>query len=210
MLHKEYTQIKKSSICPICHNESFTLSVKKYRKDLDLYEILTSCENCSHHKTNVLTLSENKGTRIKLKINSSKDLDTLIAKSNTASIRIKELGVEIDPAAASQGEIMSVKDVLSKIKHLITCMQSEENKEHALFLLERLNSILNNDSFTPFELDIEDTYGNSMVFSKKITTQLLTKEENEKHRIEIVLEKGNQAKECKKAIHLYLKNLGKL
>uniref|UniRef100_A0A8D8RUR1 Zinc finger protein ZPR1 n=1 Tax=Cacopsylla melanoneura TaxID=428564 RepID=A0A8D8RUR1_9HEMI len=73
---------------------------------------------------------EEKGVRIKLKVETQKDLNRNVVKSDFTAIKIPELDFEI-PSQSQKGEVTTVEGVLDRIVRGLSQDQETRRKEHA-------------------------------------------------------------------------------
>jgi zinc finger protein len=98
----------------------------------------------------------------------------------TATIKIPELGVQIDPGPACQGFVTNIEGVLDRIENIVRgalIWAENEERENAITLLDQIARA--RLGAMPFTLIIEDPSGNSAIISEKVKkTPLETDIEN--------------------------------
>ena len=98
----------------------------------------------------------------------------------TATIKIPELGVQIDPGPACQGFVTNIEGVLDRIENIVRgalIWAENEERENATTLLDQIARA--RAGALPFTLIIEDPSGNSAIISEKVKkTPLATDIEN--------------------------------
>lgn len=145
--------------CPACGKE--TLSAKDY-----LYEtpqvgklVLSNweCESCNFRLRDVKPYETQEPIRIELDVECEEDLSSLVYRSAFASMNIPELGVEIEPASASQGNLTTVRGLLEIVRDSVggICEGGCEKIELAM------------DGRTRFRLVIDDPSGTSFIKNNK-------------------------------------------
>lgn len=202
-----FKKIIEKETCPVCFSSYSTISIREYRKNPPIYEILTSCRVCGYHSYNVVILSDDIPKKKVLTIKRHEDMDIRIVKSNTATIRIKKLGVDIEPAAASQGEIFTVHSLLRKIEGIIRAFTTEENKQSAERLLKKIKIISEDTVFSEFEISLEDPFGDSTFLGGNIEEVPFTVDELRDLKIDTVEQMGKTKEKMKKRIKDHIKDL---
>jgi zinc finger protein len=106
------------------------------------------------------------------------DIDARVVRSTSGTIRIPELGVEIEPGPASESFISNIEGVLDRVADILEMVVrwNEDGKiQRAQELLLRIEKIKAGE----FEITviIEDPMGNSAIISEKATHRELTTEE---------------------------------
>ena len=69
------------------------------------------CTKCGYRGSDVFPEKVKEPRTLKLRVEKREDLNILIARSSTATIRIPEIGAEINPGPASQGFITTVEGI---------------------------------------------------------------------------------------------------
>ncbi|MBR9689764.1 MAG: ZPR1 zinc finger domain-containing protein [Candidatus Altiarchaeota archaeon] len=114
-----------------------------------------NCE-CGYKGTDVFPEKIHEPRSLILKVNG--DLNTLVARSSTGTIRIPEIGAEIKPGPASQGFITTIEGILLRIRKVF---HTKPNKIDALL------------SGEPFTLVIKDPAGTSAIDSPDARIDIL-------------------------------------
>ncbi len=155
------------TICPICGKNSLLL-VEVYKDIPHFGKVLLAswrCSNCGYRHVDVFSLDFKEPTRYVLKVKDVKDLHAKVIRSSSATIRIPELGVIIEPGPISQGFITNVEGVLERvenaIKSLIVLSESSDDREKCAIALRKIN--LARKGKFEFTLIIEDPFGISMI-----------------------------------------------
>ncbi|CAG0899414.1 unnamed protein product [Darwinula stevensoni] len=163
----EATEIE--SLCVNCGENGITkllLTKIPYYKDVIVSSF--SCLHCGNINNDLQSASpiEEKGVRIKLRVESMRDLNRQVMKSDYASVTIPELDFEI-PRKSQKGEISTVEGVLQRT---ITGLQQEqplrksldaENAQKIEEFIQKIQGLLElKQSFT---LIVDDPSGSSFV-----------------------------------------------
>jgi len=154
--------------CPLCGG---TINVSEY-----LYEapcvgklILAAgkCGVCGYRWSDVRLAESHGFKRIRMVVEKPGDLNALVIRSSTASIKIPELGVEINPGYGSTGYITTVEGVVRDIydKTQFICSDEDAPRENCLEKLELINRALN--GALRFTIILEDPMGVSKIVSDK-------------------------------------------
>uniref|UniRef100_A0A8D8R8Z7 Zinc finger protein ZPR1 n=2 Tax=Cacopsylla melanoneura TaxID=428564 RepID=A0A8D8R8Z7_9HEMI len=109
---------------------------------------------------------EEKGVRIKLKVETQKDLNRNVVKSDFTAIKIPELDFEI-PSQSQKGEVTTVEGVLDRIVRGLSQDQETRRKEHAEAaaqidaFIDKVTNLKQLES--PFTMILEDISGNTFI-----------------------------------------------
>ncbi|AEA47287.1 ZPR1 zinc finger domain-containing protein [Archaeoglobus veneficus] len=137
-----------------------------------------SCE-CGFKHADSIVVNVKEPVRFTIKIN-RENLYTKVIRSTSGTIRIPELGVDIEPGPASQAFITNLEGVLARVEDIVRMARSwnvddEEKVARCDEILERIrNTVEGKDELT---LILEDPFGNSLILSENAVREVLTSEE---------------------------------
>ena len=174
------------SNCPVCGGEN-TLEITNRTDNIpyfgDILETAVSCKNCGYQSSDSISLEHNEPMRFKLKIDSSK-LSSRVAKSQTATISIPDLGLKVEPGPKSQGYVSNVEGILNRFESAVLRAIKLEGEsidpdvqENALNIIDCLTQIKLGELSALMIL--EDPFGNSVI-DDDVDKEILTPEEAEK------------------------------
>lgn len=170
--------------CPICHTE---IIINWQRDDIpyfgEVMYITGVCENCKFRFTDTMILASKEPMRYELSIEGLEDLNARVIRSTSGTIRIPELGIDVEPGTISQSYVTNIEGVLQRIMDvLITASKWSVDDEEKFARSQELMSILGEvmEGKRKIVLVIEDPLGNSAIVSKKVKAIKLTREEAEK------------------------------
>ncbi len=166
------------SVCPLCHKELLTNWVPDNIPFFGEVMHITSMCECGFRYSDTLILAESKPVRYELKIKNQDDLDARVVRSTSGTIRIPELGVEIEPGPASESFISNIEGVLDRVEEIlgmVTRWGEQEKTERAMELLSILEKIKSGN----YEITVivEDPLGNSAIIAENATKSELTADE---------------------------------
>lgn len=175
------------SDCPVCGGEK-TLKVTNRTDNIpyfgDILETAVSCKNCGYQTSDSISLEQNDPVRFTLKIDDSK-LNTRVAKSQTATITLPDLGLKVEPGPKSQGYVSNVEGIINRFESaVVRAMKLEgdeidpDAQENALNIIDYLAKIKMGELSTV--LILEDPFGNSVIDDDDAQKELLTPEEANK------------------------------
>ncbi|RLF25909.1 MAG: hypothetical protein DRM97_00285 [Thermoprotei archaeon] len=170
--------------CPYCHAK--TLRITEVVHTIPYFgEVLivtTKCECCGYKHTSVSSLGFKRPTRYVVEVEKEEDLNIRVIRSGTATIRIPELGILIEPGPIAQGEITNIEGVLTSVKELVEGLlqtaESEEERESCRRFLAQIERALKGE--LRFTFIIEDPLGSSALIAEdsgKVKTEPISSEE---------------------------------
>ncbi|KAG8283180.1 nucleolar zinc-finger protein [Homalodisca vitripennis] len=130
------------------------------------------CPHCGFENNEIQSAGEieEKGVRITLEVQSEKDLNRQIIKSDYTSIRIPEVDFEI-PSQSQKGEVTTVEGIIDRAITGLTQDQEVRRAEHTEIakqvddFIEKLKKLKTVAS--PFTMILEDISGNTFVSNPK-------------------------------------------
>lgn len=138
-----------------------------------------SCDNCNYRFSDVFITKQNKPIEYKLKITAKSDLSSRVVRSSSATIEIPELGVKIEPAAASEAFVTNVEGILTRVADVVSqakkYAEDEKTEKKAENLLEQIKAL--KKGMGEVTIIIKDPLGNSVIVNKKAKTRELEQEE---------------------------------
>ena len=155
--------------CPVCGRHG--LRIEDYLYDMPLIgEIILStgkCSYCNYRYNDVRIVEAKPLQKIIYKVEKLDDLNALVVRASTATIKILELGGEIKPGPAAQGFITTIEGVLYMFKDIaeFLCSSGEVDEKTCKEKFKWLDDAVNGK--VKFTFVIEDPEGVSMVISKE-------------------------------------------
>ncbi len=168
--------------CPVCSAQmQFCWETQDIPYFGEAMLIAGVCD-CGFRHSDTILLTQKEPARDTLAVETVEDLDARVIRSSSGTIRVPELGVDIEPGFASESYISNVEGVLDRIEGIVsfaTCSAREaENLESTKRGEEILEMIaLARKGEFPLTLIIEDPLGNSAIASEKAVKSPLTEED---------------------------------
>ncbi len=174
-----------TSNCPICNAEiTFDWETKDIPHFGEAMVIAGVCESCGFRLSDTILLSQGEPVRYTITIEEVEDLNARVIRSTSGTIRLPELGINVEPGPASDAYISNVEGVLQKVKGIVAFATKsardagvEENTRRGECILERIEQAMN--GIGPLTIILEDPLGNSAIVSEKAVSTRLTPEECE-------------------------------
>lgn len=173
--------------CPVCstpgESRSCTLQIPHFK---EIIIMSFNCENCSYHNGEVMVGGEisDKALKITLNVKSREDLNRELIKSETASIILPDINLELVPGTLG-GKFTTVEGILNDIYKNLNdnnpfTGDSSDNEQSAHFK-KNIDAVLSFSKLEqPFTLIIEDSLSNSYVQKYADNEENLIVEERER------------------------------
>lgn len=158
------------SMCMRCGESGLTrLMLHKIPYFRELIIASFACEYCGERNNEVTFGGEIQlqGCSVELKVTTERDLDRQLIKSDSATVRIRELDFEIPPMT-QKGEISTIEGILRTAAKNLSMYQAErmaaapEVGAKVAEIILSLSRMASGD-FLPFTLVVDDPAGNSFV-----------------------------------------------
>lgn len=166
------------SVCPLCSKELVTNWVEDNIPFFGEVMHITSICECGFRYSDTLILAQRKPVHYELKIKTPDDIDARVVRSTSGTIRIPELGIDIEPGPASESFVSNIEGVLDRVAEILGMASRWGEKEKTERALELL-SIIEKIKAGEYEITviIEDPLGNSAIIAKNATSRELTADE---------------------------------
>jgi zinc finger protein len=170
------------SSCPVCFSEmDFSWETQDIPYFGEAMIIAGTC-SCGFRHSDTILLGQNEPARYTLEVTEIDDLDARVIRSSSGTIRVPELGVDIEPGPASDCYISNIEGVLARITDMVAFATRSARQAGDVDRTRRGEEILENIGQAlkgQFKLTflIEDPLGNSAIASEKAVRSGLTDEE---------------------------------
>ncbi|WP_406671275.1 ZPR1 zinc finger domain-containing protein [Methanolobus sp. ZRKC4] len=168
--------------CPLCHEE---LIINWQGDDIpyfgEVMHITARCD-CSFRFADTIILAQRDPVRYELKIENSEDLHSRVVRSTSGTIRIPELGIDVEPGSISESYVTNIEGVLDRILNVVITatkwsVDDEEKHSRGLEIQKTLEEVIEGKGF--LTVIIEDPFGNSAIISDKAKSYALSPEDSE-------------------------------
>jgi zinc finger protein len=138
--------------------------------------------DCGYRHSDTILLAQKEPVRFSLQVTGIEDLDARVIRSSSGTLRIPELGVDIEPGFASDSYISNVEGVLDRVEGVVSFATQSARAEKSQEAIEKGEEILENINLAkagrfPLTLIIEDPLGNSAIDSEKAVKSTLLDED---------------------------------
>lgn len=139
---------------------------------------ITSICGCGFRYSDTLIFAEREPVHYEMKVQCRDDLDARVVRSTSGTIRIPELGVDIEPGPASESFISNIEGVLDRVEEVLE-MVMRWGEEDKTWRAQEILSIIEKTRAGEHEITvvIEDPLGNSAIIADKAERRKLTDDE---------------------------------
>ena len=149
----------------------------------EVMHIASLCD-CGFRFADTLILSQRDPMRYELEVNGPEDVNSRVIRSTSGTIRIPELGIDVEPGSISDSYVTNIEGVLDRILNVVMSAtrwaEQEDDAEKISRGLE-VQQILRDtmDGKRALKVIIEDPFGNSAIISDKVVSVVLDNAEAE-------------------------------
>lgn len=166
--------------CPVCHREvTLNLAIEDIPYFGEIMLTSMTCA-CGFKHADYVILGVKEPVRYRVKVDPT-SLFFRVIRSTSGTIRIPELGIDIEPGPASLAYITNVEGVLHRIRDILNMVEQWEDREkveRAHELLHIIDEILSGRY--EVTLIVEDPFGNSAIIGEGVEREMLSVEEASK------------------------------
>jgi zinc finger protein len=140
------------------------------------------CPSCGWRHTDFIPAEGKKPGAWSLEINNRDMLSIRIVRSSSCTVKISELGLEVEPGGATTGYVSNIEGVLNRFEDAIRLMyrqsklsNEEEIIENCERLLEKINQVKEGD--LNVMMTLLDPMGHSQILHAEAVSRNLTEQE---------------------------------
>ncbi len=175
---------EKELTCPVCGREG--LELKEVPYDVPgfgkMLFIVMNCPACGFKHRDILSLEFHEPTRYEFRVEGPEDLKVRVIRSSSATIRIPELGILVEPGPMAEAFISNVEGILERAERVVSMMarfsDDPEERARASEVLARIWEA--REGRVKFTVIIDDPFGNSLIAppdKSRVKVRRLTEEE---------------------------------
>lgn len=175
------------SKCPICNSKSLTekMTTVTVPHFGEILLLILQCKKCGFKHSDIFCVTERSPSRYSLHVERPQDLYAKVIRSSTATIRIPELGVKVEPGPASTPFITNVEGVLERVKNIAGMVkrwaEDKKKQERCSKILDIIEEVKKGKE--KITIIIEDPFGNSAIIHSqqgKVLVERLSQDEIKK------------------------------
>ena len=173
--------------CPVCFsNEGLTMIA--HTSEIPYFgehtQLTILCPSCGWKHTDFIPAEGKKPGAFSLEIEGIEMLSVRIIRSSSCTIKIEELGLEVEPGGATTGYVSNIEGVLNRFQGAVEMMyrQAKTSNEKETIgkceaLLEKINLVKNGNLMV--EITLLDPMGHSQILHENAVSRELTERELE-------------------------------
>ncbi|OPY54779.1 MAG: ZPR1 zinc-finger domain protein [Methanosaeta sp. PtaU1.Bin112] len=171
-----------SARCPICSEEMQfsweTVNIPHFGEAL----VIAGVCCCGFRHNDTILLTQKEPVRFTMPVTSIEDLDARVIRSSSGTLRIPEIGVDVEPGFSSDSYVTNVEGVLERIESVVSFAtrsareaESQESVRRGEEILEKIT--LAREGRFPLTLILEDPLGNSAIDCERAVKSTISDED---------------------------------
>ncbi len=170
------------AICPGCDGRGLSYTTENV--DLPFLgmslEVLLRCESCGYRHTDFVLTEHREPTRYSYTVRTGDDMMVRVVRSGSGTIRIPELGITIEPGAASEAFVSNIEGILVRVERILDQLlrdaEDDAQRTRILDLLETMGKMREGQA-EPVTVILEDPFGNSAILAEGATHEPISEED---------------------------------
>ncbi len=144
--------------------------------------IIAGLCDCGYRHSDTILLAQKEPVRFSMAVSSIEDLNARVIRSSSGTLRIPELGVDIEPGFASECYISNVEGILDRVESVVSFATRSAREANSLEATGKGEDILEKiglarQGLFPLTLILEDPLGNSAIDCERALRQPLSAEQ---------------------------------
>ena len=170
--------------CPICSSKK-GLKLYVHISEIPYFgehtQMTMMCDSCGWKNTDFIPAEGKKPGSWSLRINNVEHMSARVVRSSSCTIRIEEIGLEVEPGGNSSGYITNIEGVLNRFSDIVKMIlrqarrDGEETVENCLLLLEKIYQIKNGER--EVDMILLDPMGHSQILHDDAISRELSEDE---------------------------------
>lgn len=166
--------------CPNCDGEAvLSQTVDNVEHFGSMMFSVLKCGYCGFRLSDVMSLAFQSPSSFEAKVSKASDLSIKIIKSSTGTVKIPELGVEIEPGPASEGYFTNLEGLLDRVEQVSRILLNSATKPVEVKAAEKaLHKVLKaREGKFKFKVKVLDPFGNSALIGNGVKKRALSEKE---------------------------------
>lgn len=164
------------AVCPACTGKGMDYNAEQ----IDLpylgqsLETMLRCDACGYRHVDFVLTDTKDPMRVSYRVTSGEDMMVRVVRSGSGTIRIPELGIDIEPGIASEAFITNVEGIIVRIERVLDQLHRDAEDDATRKKVEDLLAVfgaMRDGRADPVTLVLEDPFGNSTILAEKAVSE---------------------------------------
>lgn len=176
------------AVCPACEGKGLEYTAEPVELPYmgTSLEILLRCERCGYRHTDFVLTEHREPTRYSYVVTKADDMMVRIVRSGSGTIRIPELGISVEPGAASEAFVSNIEGILVRVERVLDQLlrdaEDEEQRGRIMDLQDTMGA-MRQGTAQPVTVILEDPFGNSAILGDGARHERIPDEEAERLKV---------------------------
>ena len=130
--------------CPVCFSNK-GLTMIAHTSEIPYFgehtQLTILCPSCGWKHTDFIPAEGKKPGACSLNINNSEMLSVRIIRSSSCTVRISELGLEVEPGGATTGYVSNIEGVLNRFEDAVRLMYRQSKVSNEIEIIEKCEKL---------------------------------------------------------------------
>lgn len=159
------------AVCPGCEGKGLEYTAEPVELPYmgTSLEILLRCDRCGYRHTDFVLTEHREPTRYSYTVTKAEDMSVRVVRSGSGTIRIPELGISVEPGAASEAFVSNIEGILVRVERVLDQLLRDAEDDAMRTRIMDLQDVLaamRNGTAQPATVIIEDPFGNSAILGE--------------------------------------------
>ena len=173
--------------CPVCFSNK-GLTMIAHTSEIPYFgehtQLTILCPSCGWKHTDFIPAEGKKPGACSLNINNSEMLSVRIIRSSSCTVRISELGLEVEPGGATTGYVSNIEGVLNRFEDAVRLMYRQSKVSNEIEIIEKCEKLFEKIKLVKngkknVLLTLLDPMGHSQILHADAISRNLTEQEIE-------------------------------
>lgn len=176
------------AVCPACAGKGMDYNAEQI--DLPFLgpslETMLRCQACGYRHVDFVLTESKDPTRVSYRVTAEDDMMVRVVRSGSGTIRIPELGIDIEPGVASEAFISNVEGIIVRIERVLDQLHRDAEDDATRKKVEELIATfaaMREGKAKPVTLVLEDPFGNSSILAEKAVSEPIPEAEAAKLKV---------------------------
>ena len=173
--------------CPICFSDK-GLTMIAHTSEIPYFgehtQLTILCPSCGWRHTDFIPAEGKKPGAWSLDIDNANMLTVRIIRSSSCTVKIEDLGLEVEPGGATTGYVSNIEGVLNRFEDAIQLMYRQSKSSNEINIIEKCEKLMEKIRFVKngdlcVNITLLDPMGHSQILHEKAIPRELTEKELE-------------------------------
>lgn len=174
--------------CPACDGQGLEYTAEPVELPYmgTSLEILLRCERCGYRHNDFVLTEHREPTRYFYTVTKADDMSVRVVRSGSGTIRIPELGISVEPGAASEAFVSNIEGILVRVERVLDQLLRDAETDEMRLRIQDLQDTMGAmrlGTAPPATVILEDPFGNSAILGEGARHEAIPPAEAERLKV---------------------------